>query len=98
VHTDPVNEGTRATSAGPLETAELEVVRRYLPGLQLRHFAFLARFSRFLLPPGNDYEAASVWQRRAMDTLAGVDWAVLTAPPLAPLGGMAVLWATPPQP
>ncbi len=77
----------------PLSPAELDVVKRHLPDLEIRHFGFLLRFSRFLLPPGNDYEGAKAWQKGAVDTLAGVDWLVLGNRPLAPLGGMAVLWS-----
>jgi SAM-dependent methyltransferase len=74
----------------PLEARELALLRRYLPGLKLRHFHALSRFTRFVVPL-SDYEGAPLWRRAGADLLHAVDYAALGLGPLRTLGGMAVL-------
>jgi len=75
----------------PLERHDLAIVERNLPDLHRRHFRFLARLTRFVLPD-HQYERASWPQRAACDALALLDSAILALPGLDDLGGMAVLY------
>jgi 2-polyprenyl-3-methyl-5-hydroxy-6-metoxy-1,4-benzoquinol methylase len=74
----------------PLERDDLDVVRRHVPDLTKRHFVFLGRLNRFLLPDGN-YENAPAFRRALVNTLAAVDFAALTIAGVETLGGMTVL-------
>ena len=87
VHTDATPDER------PLESAELAVIRRHFPDLQLTFFDALGRLARFVLPAG-DYEGASWPRRMAADLLFAIDVPLLSIRPLAPLGGMAVISAT----
>jgi 2-polyprenyl-3-methyl-5-hydroxy-6-metoxy-1,4-benzoquinol methylase len=87
IHTD-ASPGER-----PLEAEEIEIVRRYIPDLRMRHFSFLGRTTRFLLP-GGSYERASQVRRALVDLLVGADYRMLADPRLAPLGGMCVMDGT----
>jgi 2-polyprenyl-3-methyl-5-hydroxy-6-metoxy-1,4-benzoquinol methylase len=77
----------------PLEAEELALIRRYLPGLRMRHFHFLSRFIRFVLPVG-DYESAPWGQRVATDLIQLLDYGLLSSSNLRTLGGMSVMWAS----
>jgi SAM-dependent methyltransferase len=83
VHTE-VTPGER-----PLEQRDLDVLERVAPHLRRRHFGFLGRLVRFVIP-GFRYEAATALRRRLLDLLAAVDRGVLAFRPLQFLGGMAV--------
>lgn len=76
----------------PLEARELELVRRFLPDLRMRHFHFLSRFTRFVVPL-HDYEHAPLRQRALADAIHAVDFGALGFERLQSLGGMAVMWA-----
>ena len=80
----------------PLERSEVDIITRYLPDLQVRHFNLLARLNRFVLPDHN-YERASSPQRAAVNALTAVDYAVLSLPVLNTLGGTAVLYGHTPR-
>jgi len=86
VHTE-VTPGER-----PLEKRDLEILHRHLPGLRRRHFNFLGRLGRFVIPDYR-YERAPWWRRQLLDLLARIDRAVLAFAPLHFLGGMAVMHA-----
>ena len=76
----------------PLERAELAVLRRHFPDLELRFFDGFGRLIRFVLK-SMDYESASWPRRLAAEMLFALDAQLLSIPALAPLGGSAVLSA-----
>lgn len=84
VHTE-VTPGER-----PLEKHDLAVLEKVVPGLYRRHFNFLARLTRFVIP-GYRYESAALWRRLLADLIHFVDRAVLSIPGLDQLGGIGVL-------
>ena len=80
----------------PIERSELDIITRYLPDLQVRHYNLLARLNRFVLPDHN-YERASMPQRAMVNALTSIDYAVLSMPLLDTLGGTAVLYGHTPR-
>ncbi|MBS2028643.1 MAG: methyltransferase domain-containing protein [Deltaproteobacteria bacterium] len=75
----------------PLETRELELINKYLPGLRAQHFHGLGRLTQFVVPV-HAYEEAP-WHRRLLaDALHTADFAMLSVPGLRSLGGMRVMW------
>jgi 2-polyprenyl-3-methyl-5-hydroxy-6-metoxy-1,4-benzoquinol methylase len=87
VHTDATPDER------PLQRAELTVIQRHFPDVDLTFFDALGRLTRFVLP-SNDYEGAPWTRRLAADLLFAIDVPLLSIRPIAPLGGMAVLSAT----
>ena len=83
VHTE-VTPGER-----PLEKADLAVLEKVLPGIERRHFGFLGRLTRFIIP-GFRYEQAPSWRRALCDLVHQVDRLALGLPGIAELGGMGV--------
>jgi 2-polyprenyl-3-methyl-5-hydroxy-6-metoxy-1,4-benzoquinol methylase len=76
----------------PLEAKELLLIRKRLPGLQVRHFSLLSRLNRFILVNHN-YER-SPWPRRALsNALAMVDYGLLSLPGIRNLGATAVIFS-----
>ncbi|MHB8417340.1 MAG: methyltransferase domain-containing protein [Myxococcales bacterium] len=75
----------------PLGRPDLELLRRFLPGLRERRFTGLSRLTP-LLAPGSTYDGASPLRRWTVDALHVLDYALLSVPALRPLGGMSVLW------
>lgn len=72
----------------PLETAELEILRRYIPNMQMRLFGLLSRvWGRFI---GGRYEDYPALQRTLYDLSARIDQAVLAVPAMAGFGSVAV--------
>lgn len=90
VHTDATPDER------PLETAELTTLRRYLPGLAVRHFNLFARLTPFILPDFN-LERASMSRRFLVDALCALDFALLGLPGVRRLGGYGVIWGEVPQ-
>ena len=84
VHTE-VTPGER-----PLEKADLAVVEKLVPGLRRRHFHFLGRLTRFIIPAYR-YERAAAWRRALCDFVHWFDRVVLAIPGLAHLGGIGLL-------
>jgi 2-polyprenyl-3-methyl-5-hydroxy-6-metoxy-1,4-benzoquinol methylase len=84
VHTE-VTPGER-----PLEKRDLEALEALIPDLTMRHFRFLARLTRFIIP-GFRYERAPVWRRLLCDAIHAFDRVVLSLPVLEDLGGIAIL-------
>jgi 2-polyprenyl-3-methyl-5-hydroxy-6-metoxy-1,4-benzoquinol methylase len=76
----------------PLERGDIAIVARHVPDLRRRHFSFLGRLTRFLLPHCSSYENASPLRRLVTDGLALIDAAVLRVPKVETLGGMSVLY------
>jgi len=85
VHTE-VTPGER-----PLERHDLEIVGRHVSQLRRRHFWFLGRVIRFILP---DYslEQASFARRALATSIAAFDALVLSVPKIETLGGVSVLY------
>ena len=78
----------------PLEPADIELLRKYVPDLRVKPFSLFGRLDRFLLPTSN-YER-SVWARRAAsNSLALLDYFLLTLPGISELGGTAVIFGHP---
>jgi hypothetical protein len=80
-----------------LEFAELEIVRRYLPDLEMRAFSLLGRLERFILPDHN-YERSPAPRRAIVGVLAFADYAMLSLPGLRNLAGYAVFYGQTPKP
>jgi SAM-dependent methyltransferase len=89
VHTE-VTPGER-----PLEQHDLAVLHKVLPGLKRRHFSFLGRLTRFVIP-GYRYESAPLWRRKLADGLRAFDYAMLGVPGLGGLGGIGLVYARKP--
>jgi 2-polyprenyl-3-methyl-5-hydroxy-6-metoxy-1,4-benzoquinol methylase len=79
----------------PLEFPDFEVIRRHVPDLEERHFRFLARLMRIILPTPN-LETASPFRRALTKILAAIDYALLTMPFVQRLGGSAVFYGRAP--
>jgi SAM-dependent methyltransferase len=78
----------------PLVAAELELMRRYIPNLTIRHFNLLGRLDPFILTKFN-YERSSAVRRAAVNVTGAVDYALLSVPGLKNLGGAGVLYGQP---
>lgn len=75
----------------PLEPADIEIVRRHIPDLQVKAFSLFGRLDRFILPSSN-YER-SAWPRRAVsNSLATLDHFLLSRRGINKLGGKAVIY------
>lgn len=85
VHTE-VTPGER-----PLEKADLAILQDLVPGLRKRHFTFLGRLTRFVIP-GFRYESAPLWRRVLCDLLHAFDRLLLGIPFFEGLGGMGVFF------
>jgi 2-polyprenyl-3-methyl-5-hydroxy-6-metoxy-1,4-benzoquinol methylase len=81
----------------PLEKAELSVILRHLPGLELKWFHLMNRFSSLILPLHHNYESASLPRRLAVDMLGRMDQVLLSVPRLQTLGGMCVMYGKKPE-
>jgi 2-polyprenyl-3-methyl-5-hydroxy-6-metoxy-1,4-benzoquinol methylase len=81
----------------PLEPADVEIVRKYIPDLQLKPFNLLGRLNRFVMPTQN-YERSSWPRRAASNTLATLDYFLLSVPGISRLGGTAVMYGHPRKP
>ncbi len=78
----------------PLEPADVEIVRRHIPDLKVQPFHLLGRLNRFVLPTQN-YER-SAWPRRAVsNSLATLDYFLLSLPGIKQLAGAAVMYGHP---
>jgi 2-polyprenyl-3-methyl-5-hydroxy-6-metoxy-1,4-benzoquinol methylase len=75
----------------PLEPAEVEIVKQFLPDLQVRFFSLLGRLGRFILTDFN-YEHSSSARRALVNVLACTDYALLSLPVIRGMGGYAILY------
>jgi 2-polyprenyl-3-methyl-5-hydroxy-6-metoxy-1,4-benzoquinol methylase len=80
----------------PLEPTEIEIVRRFLPDLQIRFYAFLNRLERYVLLNHN-YERSSALRRAVANALALFDYGWLSLPILKNMGGCAVFYGHTPR-
>jgi 2-polyprenyl-3-methyl-5-hydroxy-6-metoxy-1,4-benzoquinol methylase len=76
----------------PLEKAELSIILRHLPDLEMKWFHLLGRLNRFILPDHHSYERAPLLRRLLLDALGRADELVLSVPQLQALGGMCVMY------
>lgn len=90
----PISSGGATPDERPLEPRDIEIVRRYVPRLQVRHFGLLGRIDQFVLTQFN-YERSS-WPRQAIVNLtATLDWFLLSLPGVDRLGSYSVMWGRP---
>jgi len=75
----------------PLEEAEVEIIRRYLPDLHVRQFSLFDRFTRFILRD-HDYEGASLPRRAVTNLFNWIDYLILSLPGVKRLGGTSVMY------
>jgi 2-polyprenyl-3-methyl-5-hydroxy-6-metoxy-1,4-benzoquinol methylase len=78
----------------PLEPAELEVVRQYLPDMEQRLFGLFGRLERFILVQSN-YERSPLPRRVIANGLRLADYALLSLPFARSLGSLCVMWGHP---
>lgn len=77
----------------PLQRAELAVIARHLPDLELRWFNLLGRLTRFVLPE-NNYERASMPRKRIADAFGLLDRPLLALPWIREWASNVVLTGT----
>ena len=75
----------------PLERMEIEIIKRYLPDLHMRHFGLFDRFTRFVLEDYN-YEGSSLPRRAVTNVFNWIDYVVLSLPGAKRLGGTSVMY------
>ena len=90
----PIKRGESTPDERPLEWRDLDVVRKYVPDLQIRHFCLLGRLDQFILTNYN-YERSSLPRRLAVNVTGCVDWLLLSLPFVDRLGSCTVMWGTP---
>jgi 2-polyprenyl-3-methyl-5-hydroxy-6-metoxy-1,4-benzoquinol methylase len=78
----------------PLVPSELDLLRRYIPNLTIRHFNLLGRLDAFILTSFN-YERSSAVRRAAVNVTSAVDYLLLSIPGMKNLGGAGVLYGLP---
>ncbi len=88
VHTDATPDER------PLVKAELDLLKRYIPNLRLRHYSLLGRLDQFILTDCN-YERSSIFRRTIVNAIDGVDYALLSLPLIKRLGGICVMYGQP---
>lgn len=75
----------------PLEPAELNIIRRFLPDLRIRFYSLLGRLSRFILVHHN-YERSPRWRRVLFNAVVSIDYALLSLPVVRHMAGYAVFY------
>jgi 2-polyprenyl-3-methyl-5-hydroxy-6-metoxy-1,4-benzoquinol methylase len=78
----------------PLVQSELDLVRRYVPDLRMRHYMLLGRLDRFILIKFN-YERSAPIRRAAVNAINLIDYALLSLPGIRSLAGTCVLYGHP---
>ena len=74
----------------PMLRAEIELLRRYAPDLQIRHYSLFGRLDRFILVDYN-YERSSLLRRALVNALSSLDWTLLSVPGVRRLAGTCVM-------
>ena len=78
----------------PLLRSEIELVKRYVPDLRMRHYTLLGRLDRFILVDFN-YERSPALRRAIVNGIGLIDYALLSLPAVRRLGGYAVMYGHP---
>lgn len=78
----------------PLVRSEVELVRRYIPDLRIRHYSLFGRLDRFILINFN-YERSPFVRRALMNCISLVDYGLLSLPSIRRLGGICVMYGHP---
>ena len=76
----------------PLESPEIRIIRQHFPTLRIRHFAMFGRLSRFILSRQN-YERSALGRRIIANSIALVDYGLLSLPYIRNSAGIAVMSA-----
>jgi hypothetical protein len=79
----------------PLVRAEMDLVARLLPGIEVRPFSLFGRLERFLLV-GFNYERSPASRRALVSALAGLDALLLSLPWVEDLAGTCVMYGVKP--
>lgn len=74
--------------------AELDLVRRYVPGLVMRPYSILGRLDRLILIRFN-YERSHVVRRGIVNAIAMIDWLFASLPGFDRLASTCVLHGRP---
>jgi 2-polyprenyl-3-methyl-5-hydroxy-6-metoxy-1,4-benzoquinol methylase len=86
-----------ATSTGrPLVRRELDLLRRYVPDVRVRHYCLFGRAVPFILAKSN-YERSSLSRRAIVNAIDLVDYVLLSLPLVKRLGGAGVIYGHPRQ-
>lgn len=80
--------------ASVLVRSELDLVRRYIPDLRMRHYMFLGRLDRFILVKFN-YERSAAIRRAMVSAIGLIDYALLSLPLIQRLAGTCVMYGRP---
>jgi 2-polyprenyl-3-methyl-5-hydroxy-6-metoxy-1,4-benzoquinol methylase len=75
----------------PLEPAELDIVRRHLPGMKMRPYLLMARVVKFVLENGS-FEHSAPWRRTVADALVTADYGLLSIPAMQRFAGQVVIY------
>jgi 2-polyprenyl-3-methyl-5-hydroxy-6-metoxy-1,4-benzoquinol methylase len=78
----------------PLVRSEVELVRRYVPDLQMRHFSLFGRLDQFILIKFN-YERSSLLRRAIVNGIDFFDYGLLSLPGVKRLGSSCVMYGHP---
>lgn len=78
----------------PLVRAELDLVRRYVRDLRLRHYHLFGRLDQFILTELN-YERSSLPRRAVVNAIDSMDYVLLSLPLVKRLGGVCVMYGHP---
>jgi 2-polyprenyl-3-methyl-5-hydroxy-6-metoxy-1,4-benzoquinol methylase len=78
----------------PMLGAELDLVRRYVPGLVMRPYSILGRLDRLILIRFN-YERSPVVRRGLVNAIAVVDWLIASLPGFERLASTFVMHGRP---
>jgi 2-polyprenyl-3-methyl-5-hydroxy-6-metoxy-1,4-benzoquinol methylase len=75
----------------PMVRSEIDLVRRHVPDLRVRHYGLLGRLDRFILVHHN-YERSPAVRRAIANAVDAVDWALLSLPFVRRLASTCVMY------
>ena len=78
----------------PLVRSEVELIRRYVPDLRVRHYSLFGRLDQFILIKFN-YERSSPLRRAIVNGIDFLDYGLLSLPGVKRLGGSCVMYGHP---
>jgi 2-polyprenyl-3-methyl-5-hydroxy-6-metoxy-1,4-benzoquinol methylase len=79
----------------PLVGAEIDLVGRYIPDLQVRHYHLLGRLDQFILINSFNYERSPAIRRAVVSLIDLIDYSLLSLPLVKNLGGSCVMYGHP---